>query len=142
MDITDDEKCVKIFQNIMKILIEELERIIKNKNYENELNNKFLYDTKKLNLKGLNVDKNSFIENDISNKLIKKDKEKIFDDESLLKINDKNSIEFITDYKNKDNKNSIKSRQKGVYNFEYGMNADEPEFLEKKYKTIFNNIEV
>ena len=142
LDITDDEKCVKIFQNIMKILIEELETIIKYKNNENELNKKFLYDTKKINLKELNIGKNSFIENNISNILIKKDKDKIFDDESLSKTNDKNNIDFISDYKNKGNKNSIKSRQKGVYNFEYGMNADEPEFLEKKYKTIFNNIEI
>ena len=142
LDITDDEKCIKIFQNIMKILNEELESIIKYKNNENEIDKKLLYDSKKINLKDLNLDKNTFIENDLNNILIKKNKDKKFGDESLLKINDKNSFKFIIDHKNKGNKNDIKSRQKGLYNFEYGMNADESEFLEKKYKTIFNNIEI
>ena len=142
LDITDDEKCIKIFQKIMKILIEELETIIKNKNNENEINKKFLYDIKNINLKELNINKNSFIERDMNNIIIKKDKEKIFNDESLFKNSDKNSIEFNIDLNNKGNKNKIKSRQKDIYNFEYGMNADEPEFLEKKYKTIFNNIEI
>ena len=46
----------------------------------------------------------------------------------------------ISEYKNKNNK--IKNNQNENYNFIYGKNVDEPEFLKNNYKTNLNNDEI
>ena len=140
LDITDDENCITIFNNINKILIEELEKMIKDKKVENENNQKYLYNIKTLKINDLNGNKNSNFDNNINN-IIKKEKFPIFDNDILLK-NNKDKKKNISDLKKEYDKKTI--NQKVKYNFEYGKNTDESEFLDNNYKTVIsnNNIEI
>lgn len=126
LDITDDENCIKIFNNINKILIEELEKMIKDKIVENENNQKYLYDIKTLKIKDLNENKNYKFENNINN-IIKKEKSPIFDNDILIK-NNKDKKRNISDLKKEYEKKNI--NQKLKYNFEYGKNTNDSEFLD------------
>ena len=126
LDITDDENCIKIFNNINKILIEELEKMIKDKIVENENNQKYLYDIKTLKINDLNENKNYKFENNINN-IIKKEKSPIFDNDILIK-NNKDKKRNISDLKKEYEKKNI--NQKLKYNFEYGKNTNDSEFLD------------
>ena len=126
LDITDDENCIKIFNNINKILIEELEKMIKDKIFENENNQKYLYDIKTLKINDLNENKNYKFENNINN-IIKKEKSPIFDNDILIK-NNKDKKRNISDLKKEYEKKNI--NQKLKYNFEYGKNTNDSEFLD------------
>ena len=126
LDITDDENCIKIFNNINKILIEELEKMIKDKIVENENNQKYLYDIKTLKINDLNENKNYKFENNINN-IIKKEKSPIFYNDILIK-NNKDKKMNISDLKKEYEKKNI--NQKLKYNFEYGKNTNDSEFLD------------
>ena len=128
LDIKDDEKCIKIFKNIMKLLIEEIriQQIINNKNNEIKTIHNLKYeDTKKLNINDLNTKKDINNENDINSIIIKSN---VFDSE-LLNNDNKKKIQYISEYNSKNNKIN-KSTQNEIYNFEYGKNAEEYKFLE------------
>ena len=142
LDITEDEKCINLYQNIMKLLNEEMEKIIQNKISENDIKQKFLNYTPKLNIKDLNSNKSSVIDQELNNILIKKERSFLLESDLLLnnKYKTKNRIMSIFEYKNKNNK--IKNNQNENYNFIYGKNVDEPEFLKNNYKTNLNNDEI
>ena len=130
LDTTDDEKCLNIYQKIMKSLSEELEIIIKSKNSENNTNQKYIYDTQKLNIKDLNSNKSSVIEGDLNKILLKKERPSLLNNDLLgnNKYKSKSKITYISDYKSKSNKYKDSS-QNQTYNFKYGKNVNEPDFL-------------
>ena len=148
LDITDDEKCINIYKKIMKLLNEEFEKIISNKNiqneknnnYINEKNNNYVYNMNKLNINNLNTIKNINLKNEKNNVLIENEKQNKTNNNNF---NDKKKIIYITDYKNKNKKNKTTDNLIGIYNFEYGKNTDDLKFLENNYKTIYdNNIDI
>ena len=114
----------------MKLLSEELEIIIKSKHSENSTNQKYIYDTQKLNIKDLNSNKSPLIQGDLNNVIIKKEKPSLLNNDLLdnNKYKSKSKITYISDYKNKGNKYKDSS-QNQTYNFKYGKNINEPDFL-------------
>ena len=145
LDITDDEKCINILTNIIKLLIEELEKVMKkiksdttiiprylNENIkfnENELTNN------KINYNDLNINRTVGLNNDADNMLNKKENKSKFENNILNKDN-KKKITFIPNFNDKkDINNTNKIEQSGTYNFEYGKNADN-KFLENNCKNI------
>jgi hypothetical protein len=145
LDITDDEKCINILTNIIKLLIEELEKVMKkiksdttiiprylNENIkfnENELTNN------KINYNDLNINRTVGLNIDADNMLNKKENKSKFENNILNKDN-KKKITFIPNFNDKkDINNTNKIEQSGTYNFEYGKNADN-KFLENNCKNI------
>ena len=140
LDITDDEACIKIYKKINKLLSEECEKIMKNKNAEKERNQEYLFETKNINDLNNSIQSN-ILQNNISNSsslidLVKLNKYKSNND--LLSGNNETKIEY--DYKNRKVRRNIKMIPNNKYNFKYGKNFDDINYLEKNYETIFNKV--
>jgi hypothetical protein len=140
LDITDDEKCIKIYKKINKLLSEECEKIMKNRNTEKERNQEYLFDTKNINDLNNTIQSN-ILQKNISNSnslidLVRPNKYNSNND--LFSDNIETKMEY--DYKNRKTRRSIKMIPNNKYNFKYGKNFDDINYLEKNYETIFNKV--
>jgi hypothetical protein len=140
LDITDDEKCIKIYKKINNLLSEECEKIMKKRNAEKERNQEYLFENKNINDLNNTIQSN-ILQKNISNSnslidLVKPNKYNSNND--LLRINNETKMEY--DYKNIKARKSIKMIPNNKYNFKYGKNFDDINYLEKNYETIFNKV--
>ena len=120
LDSTDDEKCIKIYRKIMKILNEEFEQLMKIKNND--------FNSKKINY-------------DEINKIIERNKnnQNQYNDNDLLIKEKKNKSNInITDNKNIKTRNIMNSFKTSNYNFDYGRDSDDIKPLRNNYGTICN----
>jgi len=140
LDITDDEKCIKIYKKINKLLSEECEKIMKNRNAEKERNQEYLFDTKNINDLNTTIQSNILQKNiSNSNSLIDIPRPNKFNSNNdLLSVNNETKMEY--DYKNRKARRSINMIPNNKYNFKYGKNFDDINYLEKNYETIFNKV--
>ena len=152
LDITDDEKCLNILINIIKLLIEELEKVMKKISSETSIIPRYLNENmkfnenelknNKINYNDLNINKIVGLNNDADNMLNKKENRSKFENNILINDN-KKKITFIPNFNDKkdinntknDINNTNKIKRSGTYNFEYGKNADN-KFLENNCKNI------
>ena len=133
LDITDDKKCIKIYKNIMKLLSEELENVMKDKKKEILKNPNYTYETKNLNLNELNLIQNN-LKNDNNNILINRDKQ--YNNTDLLVNENNKSLKYIPNYRQR---NSTIMNQNGNYNFEYGKNFDDIKMIEGNFKSFYSS---
>ena len=128
LDIADDKKCIKLYKNIVKLLSDELENVMKDKKNE-ILRNPGLYDTKSLNLNVLNTVQNNNNLNNDNNILIDYDNKYHYNTTDML-FNDKNK-------NNTSSRNSIKNKMNDIYNFKYIKNSEDFNKIENNYKTFY-----
>ena len=113
---------------------------MKNKNAEKEINQEYLFEAKNMN------DLNNTIQSNIlqknlsnSNSLIDLVKPTKYNSNNDL-LNENNDIKMEYDYKNRKARRSIKMIPNNKYNFKYGKNFDDINYIEKNYETIFNKV--
>lgn len=113
---------------------------MKNRNTEKERNQEYLFDTKNINDLNNTIQSN-ILQKNISNSnslidLVRPNKYNSNND--LFSDNIETKMEY--DYKNRKTRRSIKMIPNNKYNFKYGKNFDDINYLEKNYETIFNKV--